>query len=117
MGISGCLPFYNNIRRKANANIFANGAPILTPISVPIGAMPCSFFTFAAALFPTACILLAISDFTVHESNRCIRSIREPVGADLSALLLIHELPECTTNWTDYWLHCALKILQKTRVL
>ena len=74
-----------------NANIFANGTSIFAPISVPVGAMPHPLFTFAAALFTTAGILLAIGDFTAHDS--CLSSC---VSRAPGIGLLVH--PEGTSG-------------------
>jgi hypothetical protein len=74
-----------------NAYILANGTSIFAPISVPVGTMPHPLFTFTAALFATAGILLAIGDFTAHDSCLSSRVSRAP-----SVGLLVH--PEGTSG-------------------
>jgi hypothetical protein len=73
------------------ANILAYGTSFFAPISVPVGTMPHPLFTFAAALFATAGILLAVGDFTAHDS--CLSS---RVSCTPGIGLLVH--PEGTSG-------------------
>ena len=49
------------------ADIFADRAPIFTPICIPVRTMACAIFAFMSPLLPTASELLPIGDFTIHE--------------------------------------------------
>lgn len=49
------------------ANIFADGASVLTPVGIPVWPVTSTFPALTATLLATSGKLLTIGDFSVHE--------------------------------------------------
>src|SRR5690348_11468104 len=72
------------------ADILANSAPFFTPICVPVWSVSSPLATFAAALFATTGVLLAIGYFTVHRV--CLSGFRVQSMKD-------REMVRCGCRW------------------